>query len=695
MTEKPGSPLPRTAILWLLMTQCLALLLHVPNQPLWLWGLVGAVVGWRLLMLAGRLSYPGRLIKAAAVAAASMAVILAFERQLTLESAVAFLIAASVLKLLEMRVRRDGYVIGYLNFFLLGTGFLFDQGLLSGLYGVAAVWLLTTALITVHFSASAQDGVHTTTLRRSRQAARLAASVLLMSLPMMLVLYLLFPRLGPLWSFTLQSGQARTGLSAEMASGDIVNLSQSDELAFRASFSDGRLPEREQLYWRALVLDQYDGRRWKQTASEDPVIWYSGEQTPPATADFIRYEIVQESTGENWLFALDGVRAIERGTGVSSAGLLVARRPVYQRQRYLAESRLERTASVEIRAAGERYLQLPDGGNPRSRQLAEQYRQKYPDDVERVAALVRMFREQPFYYTLRPPAMAADEVDDFLFSARRGFCAHYAGALVFLARSSGIPARVVTGYQGGEWNAAEQYLTVRQFDAHAWAEVWLPRQGWVQVDPTAAVAPDRIRFGLEEAVAEEGSFLQEQLFSAHKLRGVNWLNDLRLQFDSLNYYWQLWVLSYDNQRQQSFLQSVLGLSDYQQALYWLGSSFMVFFVLASAWLWWRLRPAPRSAFMRSWQRLQDKGRRLGAAPGVSETAAQYCQRLAQLCPQQRTLLLWLADEVNRVLYQPDADPAIQQKRLQALYRAVRRISRQLPAGQAQKQPSPATFTKGP
>src|SRR5690606_34547344 len=274
-----------------------------------------------------------------------------------------------------------------------------------------------------------------------------------------------------------------------------------------------------------------------------------------------------------------------------------------------------------------------------------------------------------FYYTLQPPVMATDEVDDFLFNARRGFCAHYAGALVFVARAAGIPARVVTGYQGGEWNDESRYLTVRQFDAHAWAEVWLPGEGWVMVDPTAAVAPDRIQYGLEQAVAEEGTFLQQQLFSTHKLRGISWINRLRLEFDSLNYYWQLWVLSYDNQRQKNLWQSVLGIRDYQNALYMLGSSFMVFFVLASLWVGWRLRPQPPSAFMLAWQRLQVRGQRLGVEPLAGETAAQYCQRLAQAAPGSAALLHWLGQEVNRVLYQPDVDEQVQHRRLKALRRS--------------------------
>jgi len=194
-------------------------------------------------------------------------------------------------------------------------------------------------------------------------------------------------------------------------------------------------------------------------------------------------------------------------------------------------------------------------------------------------------------------------------------------------------------------------------------------------------------------VAEEGSFLQEQLFSAHRLKGIGWLNRLRLELDSLNYYWQRWVLSYDRESQRGLLQNLLGLREYQQALYWLAGSFVAFFALASLWLWWRLRPRPPSPFMRAWLRLQQRGQRLGVVMDPGETAAQYCQRLAQACPAQRSLLLWLGQEINSVLYQPAADTARQQQRLRQLIRALHRVRRQLP-GQAQKQPSPATLAKG-
>lgn len=671
--------IPRSALLWLLGSNLAALLPHGQHLPLWMWGLALFVLVWRGLTHLGRLSYPNRWAKAVAVFAASAAVVVAFEKTFTLESAAAFLIAASLLKLLEMRNRRDGYVVVFLSYFLLGTGFLFDQGILAGLYGILTVWLLTSALVALHQNGFSHDAQ---SVRRSRRAAKLAAAILLMSLPLMLVLYLLFPRLAPLWSMALQSGKAKTGLSAEMAPGDIADLSQSDELAFRVSFSDGQVPARDQLYWRALVLDDYDGRRWQPSGVTSEAQWYPQSWQPPADAEgLIRYEIIQEATSQKWLFALRGVAAQEERIGMTMDDRLVVRRPLHERKRYQALSWPSVSISEDGLAGLEQRqnLQLPRDRNPQARAWAQQRRAEAVDDATYINGLLRHFREQDFYYTLKPPLMGSEEIDDFLFNQRRGFCAHYAGALVFLARAAGIPARVVSGYQGGEWNAADGYLTVRQYDAHAWTEVWLSGQGWVRVDPTAAVAPQRIEFGLERAVAEEGTFLQDNLLSPHRFKGVSWLNRLRMEMDSLNYYWQLWVLSYDGKRQKSFLNGWLGLEDYQQGLYVLGGSFGGFFLLASLIVWWRQRPVPLSPFMRSWQRLQEKGQKLGVEPQAGETAGSYLQRLEQHCPQQQSLLRWLAGEINRSLYQPQVDKHQIQKQQRQLLHAMAKVRRQLRA----------------
>lgn len=636
--------IPRVALLWLLVSVWASLLMHSSYLPLWLWGLLAGVAAWRWLTHMGRLPYPNGWVKALAVTAASIGVILTFSKQFSLESAASFLVAASLLKLLEMKHRRDGYIVVMLSYFLLATGFLFDQGIAAGSLGVLTTWLTTTAMVTLHQNHNLK-GDH-------RRSLRLSGALLLSALPMMLVMYLLFPRFGPLWAMPLQSSQARTGLSNEMAPGDIANLSQSDELVFMASFVNDQPPPAEKRYWRALVLDRYKGRTW-MAGDAVSTFWYPNSWQPPEGREgVLTYDIIQEATGKTWLFALRGVAAVENNIGMTADDRLVHRDPLYQRIRYRAKSWLDVSLNEEGLTRLERALntRLPEGVNPRARQWAARLKSSSRSDEAFIQTIWQHFRTQPYFYTLKPPALGSNDIDEFLFDTRRGFCAHYSGALVFLARSAGIPARVVAGYQGGEWNEEYQYLAVRQYDAHAWAEVWYPDKGWTRVDPTAAVSPTRIESGLEAAVKEEGSFLQDQLFSTHKLKQIGWLNSLRMQLDSLNYYWQRWVLSYDNQTQQQLLKGILGLQSYEKILYLLAGSFAVFFVIAAVFVWWGQRPEPASVFMRHWRALEQKARRSGVTIQVGETHSDVIQHWIEKCPDHAVLLNWLDKMLTAYLY---------------------------------------------
>lgn len=659
--------IPRSALLWILVASLAAMLPHSQHLPIGMWGLAALVTGWRWLTHLGRVSYPGRWVKAVAVVLASAGVVVAFGRSLSLESAAAFLLAANMLKLLEMRYRRDVYVSLFLSFFVLGVGLLFDQGILSALYAIIVVWLLVCALVAVH-----RNPQRVARTGDNGRLAKASGMILLSSLPMMLVLYLLFPRLAPLWSFNLQSEKARTGLSETMAPGDIADLSQSDEVAFRVSFGNDQLPDRAELYWRGLVLDQYDGRRWAPTKGQiwgkRDTDWYPGKRVLPDDPAVIAYDIIQEPTGERWLFAIRGIGLEQERTGLTADERLVSRQPVHNRIRYRVKSLPSLALSPDVLSLTERQqsLALPDDSNPRSRAFAARLRGQSADDGSFLLALMANFRTQPFYYTLRPPALGDNDIDAFMFDSRRGFCAHYAGAFVFMARAAGIPARIVAGYQGGDWNAAEKYLTVHQYDAHAWAEAWLPHQGWVRFDPTAMVAPERISLGLEAAVKEEGSFLEKQTFSMQKFKGFGLLNALRLQFDNLNYYWMSWVLAYDKEQQKNFLQNVLQLGDYENGLYLLGASFGLFFVLASVLLWWNNRPLPQTPFMKAWRQLQARGEKAGIQPQTGETSSAYLNRLMQAFPQKSADIQELSRAINAALYEQGAVSKALLRKIKAL-----------------------------
>lgn len=664
MTTKEPLSLPRHALPWVLLSQSYVLMQLVGHIPYWIYALFVLAVGWRSLTHMGRLSYPNSYIKAVVVVATSAAIIAT--SRFDLESATAFLVAAGILKLLEMRHLKDLYVVVFLNFFIQGIVFLFEQSIGYFLIALIGVWLLISTLVLAHYSDS-QKG-------RYKRTTKMAAQLMLLSLPMMLVLYFLFPRIGPLWGLTLQSNKALTGLSDQMNPADIAELSQSAELAFRVTFDKQGIPARQELYWRALVLDHYTGRQWR--AQHTPQLqWPMNDQEP--TPEQRSYEIIQEATGQNWLFSMAPAATLERGIGINEQGLLRTRRPVFQRKRYQVAQDLTEALPAKQLSDFERrtYLQLPKGYNPKAQALAQELQQQSATELELLDKLMQYFYQQEFSYTLKPQILGKNEIDDFLFNTKAGFCAHYAGALTFMARSVGIPARVVAGYQGGEWNETEQYLTVRQYDAHAWVEIWQPEFGWLRYDPTAMVAADRIEFGLEQALAEEGSFMEGQLFSMQKYKSVAWLNKLRISLDTINYQWQRWVLSYDNQRQKGFLEKVLGFNHWQQSLYIIAASFIVFFLIASVLLWWRLRAAKPSPFIQAWQKLQTRAKKMGVQPKTGETVTQYCNRLIQAYPQHEALIQSTAQQINQWLYQDDSpdDKAMQE----AVIESIKHLTKQL------------------
>lgn len=626
----------RFSLPWLLLS-AVATLLATYTEP-WLWLVAGVFMAWQLAMFFERARYPSAFIKTALVIALGALTWSLAGGDFNLENAVSFMVAASLLKLLEMRSVRDAYFLLFAWLFLLATGFLFKQSLLFTLYALLVFFILLLTLLLLQLPAQ------TPATKATQALAKYSLVLMLSALPLMLVLYLLFPRLGPLWSFALQSGQAKTGLSTQMRVGDITDLVQSDELVFRATFQ-GEKPMQQQLYWRALVLDYYDGRSWTMPYPEN-MSWFKAE----AKTAGLKYEIIQEASHKTFLFSLGKVQAQSPNTGVSDQYNLRAKEPLFQRLRYQAVADFSAPFAANLSELERaQALQLPKDLNPKARALAQSLAQQYPDPAQRIEALLNYFKEQPFFYSLKNPLLGENEIDEFLFQTRRGFCAHYAGAMVFVLRSSGIPARVVTGYQGGQWQEAGQYVTVRQYDAHAWAEAWLDGR-WVQFDPTVQVAPERILSGLEQALAQEGSFLAGQ-FSVQKLKQGSLLNRLLLQVENLNFYWQRWVLGYDQNTQQGVLDKLLGLSEYQQALYVLAGGFALFFVLGALWLKWQEKPKAQPKWLKAWQALERKAQALGVRVEAGTTPQQLLAKLEQARPDLAIKIAVLYRYLDEYLYQ--------------------------------------------
>jgi len=612
--------IPRISLTWLLVAQVLVIIPHVPHLPLWIIGLWLGSAAWRIQIFRMRARYPNAWAKGGLMLAAALGVFLSRGSLVGLDAGVVLLIAAFVLKLLEMRTRRDALVLIFLGFFVVVTAYLFDDSMLMAFYSLLPVTALLAALIGLQQSSLASQPWPT---------ARLAGALMLQALPVMLLLFVFFPRLGPLWSLPVVNDKATTGLSDSMAPADIADLSRSAALAFRASFT-GATPPRSELYWRALTLDRFDGRRWSQSNYAE---FASGAQWQKR-GEALRYSIVMQPSAQRWLFALDVAETTLEQTRQMSDFRLQRRQPVdraliYQVTSWPQALRESQPSQESLRHA----LQLPQQGEPRSRAWAAQLKREHPQAEQLVQALLRHFNREPFVYTLRPPRLGQNNIDDFLFETRSGFCAHYAGAMTYVLRAAGIPARVVAGYQGGEFNPAGNYVQVRQFDAHAWVEYWQEGQGWVSVDPTFQVAPERIEMGLEEALADERSFLEDAPFSPLRYRSLSWVNNVRLAWDNINYGWQRWVLGYQSQQQLEFLQRWLGRVDAQSLVIGLvgGGAFLL--GLLSLWLF---RPWQRERDVQ--QRLFRRFERLLARHGVSrqpgEGPRDYAARAAQQLPGQ-------------------------------------------------------------
>ena len=600
-----AQPIPRVALTWLLVAQAVVIIPHLEHLPLWIVGLWLGCAFWRVQVFRMRANYPSGLAKLALVGAAGLGVWFSRGSLIGLDAGVVLLIAAFIIKLVELKTRRDAWVLILLGFFAVVTSYLFQDDILAAAFSLLPVIALLAALIGLQQSNFAA---------RPGSTLRLAGGLLLQALPLMLLLFMLFPRLGPLWSLPMPGGRAATGLSDSMMPGDMVELSQSPELAFRVSFK-GEPPPRAQLYWRALTLENFDGQRWTQAGQRRDAPAPQWQRQGVA----LEYQVVMEPSDHPWLFVLDVAENGASDAQLMSDFRLERRSPVRQSLLYNALSWPRALLEPnDNRRALRLNLGLPAEGNPRARAWAHELRKRYPQSRELAQAMLRHFREQPFAYTLKPPATGPERIDGFLFDTRAGFCEHYAGAMTFVLRAAGIPARVVTGYQGGELNPAGNYLLVHQFDAHAWVEYWQAGSGWTRVDPTGAVSPERIELGLEQAMSREGSFLSGDPFSPLRYRGFSLLNELRLSWDQINYGWQRWVLGYQGDQQGELLRRWFGSPDsLWLALLTVGGGALLLAALA-LWLfkpWRRQRDVQLRSFERFEQLLTPHGLRRDAGEG--------------------------------------------------------------------------------
>lgn len=635
--------MPRETLAWILVVQGIALLPLFFYLPLWLPVFWLVVTFWRIQIFRGVWSFPSTWIKAL-LGLISVALLLAtFRGKLGVEPMVSFLLCGFILKLIEVYKRKDATILLYICFVALAAYFLFSQSLFATIYVLFCLLVLIAA----------QRSVYLARRESIKKQLGISARMIMQAVPLMLVLFVVMPRLSQLWAVPSREHAATTGFSNSMSPGSLSQLIKSKELAFRVTFESPddepvRIPEPRYRYWRGLTLEYYDGFTWHQRwdrsdgisgrvqrGGNTPLEWNLSDTN---TAERLRYSVILEAHNHSWLFALMApvwMQAPQQlSAGFHEDKLLVSRRPVINRVQYTVESVLEYKVDAEELdpASARRNKQLPQDRNPRAQRLVNEWLDQGLNTEQTIAAALRLFNEE-FTYTLNPPALGANSIDEFLFITRRGFCEHFASSFVYLMRLAEIPARVVVGYQGGELNSVENYLMVRQSDAHAWAEVWLPGEGWTRVDPTSAVAPSRIERGLESAVEASEQALLRNRFSLAQL------SMLVHYWDNLSYHWHRWVLEYDDSSQKNLFEKLLGGAQvWRVALFFVGSCGVLIVAYLALLLLLRPRanlPPAKRLYLRFLKKMEKRG--LPRKPG--ETPNAFAQRAVLLYPQWRGAIM--------------------------------------------------------
>jgi protein-glutamine gamma-glutamyltransferase len=665
-------PAPRAMFL-VLAAFAIGVALHMDRVPAWCIAAAGIAVAWHSLFLLGRLQLPAtalRLLIAATLFAATLA---SFRTLQGLSAGSALLLVMGAAKLLEIRRRRDAMVMGLVSLVLLLAACLDRQSLVRMPAYLLAGWSACAAIAALG-SAPAALSV--------RRAFRIAGIALLLGLPFAGACFVLVPRLpGPLWSWP-SGDQARTGLGDQMSPGSISELSTSDEPAFRVRF-DGPLPPAPARYWRGPVLHDFDGYTWRRARG----------QVAPAPASEargaeVRYHVMLEPHGRNWLFGLDTIRAISgQYSFLTFDGQALTARPVTSMRAYDGLSNLDVRYPGPLSTTGRRLdTQLPPGRNPRSLDMALSMRAAAASDRDYTRRVLDLFRTGGFRYTLTPPRLGYDSVDDLMFNTRLGFCGHFASAYVTLMRAAGIPARVVTGYLGGEWNSLGGYLLVRQSDAHAWAEVWLDGTGWVRIDPTAVVAPERLEQGLMDLMPNRGT-------AASRMLRSHWMRRLVAAWDASGNWWEERVVRFNMASQVNLLQRLgLGNIDYRGMALLLLAAAIVWGLLVGLWTTRGARGPVADRLGATWLQYQALLRRRGMDIAPHEPPRAIARRAAGRFPQVAAQVSQFTEQYLALRYgagvapQAAQDQAAKDGASTGQIRIMRDVLRRIARGTATRRP---------
>jgi transglutaminase-like putative cysteine protease len=635
-----------------------SVLLIATDAPAWCVAIALAVAAWRVLVAFGYIApikrFVGmRFLLGAITAALVVAVALSFRTLTGLSAGTALLLVMGALKLLESRSRRDdGIVIGVALIMLLASA-LASQAMVRVPFYLLTVWGACAAIAIVADHSGALS---------PRAALRLSARALAMSLPLAVACFLFFPRIsGQFWALE-RGGQATSGLSDEMSPGGIAKLANDDDPAFRVRF-EGTPPPQSSLYWRGPVLSEFDGFTWRRERSK----YYPGAPIEMLGAP-VRYRITLEPTQQRWVFALDSVEKVSRRE-IFIAPLdreLSVTDTITFPLNYDAVSYLSTRNTGPLPVYNRRHeTTLPLDRNPRARALALDLRARAGSDAEFARAVLDWFRDNGLEYTLEPGTTTIDSVDTTLFDSKRGFCGHFASSYATMMRAAGVPARVVTGYLGGEWNPVGGYLIVRQSDAHAWTEVWLDEKGWTRIDPTAVVAPERMQRGIFDLLSD--SLPAGSAF----MHNSAWLNRLEHLWDGANQWWLERVVAFNLRAQLDLLRKFGVDSPSWEHLGW------AFAVGLTAWIAWvsltlrrgvaRMKP---DRIGRAWIRATRKLARVAPARAPAEGPMEYARRVGAHRPDLAPRIEALASLYARLRFGREAS----HQDVAALEREVRNLA---------------------
>ncbi len=645
----------KTQIYSLLLMILMVVAPHALHLPLTITSLCLMFLLWRAYLTYTANALPKRWLLFLITFAIAAGILSSFHTLFGREAGVALLILLTTLKFMELHTVRDATVLIYLACFIIITNFFYSQSIPVALYMLATLLVIITVWI--------QLSAPTIALKAR---CTMAATLLLQALPLTLLLFVLFPRVqGPLWGMP-QDAFASSGLDDKMTPGSLSRLILSDEVAFRVSYAN-QVPRREQMYWRGPVLWNFDGRTWTPGRTANSIAPQFTE-----TKQAVAYTVTLEPHNKNWLFALEMPEWISVPAALTYDFQVIQKDAVTMRSRYEVRSVLQYHANLqEAQRQLRRGVQLPPGLNPESLKLANSWLAGNPKDIDIVRYALEYFNKQNFQYTLEPPPLPGIHgVDDFLFTTRQGFCEHYASAFVFLMRAAHIPARVVTGYQGGEYNQTGNYYIVRQSDAHAWAEVWLTGQGWVRIDPTAAIAPGRVQRGLSASVKNN------DVLPFMSRNPPEWLHALRLNWDSLANQWNQWVLGYNSERQYAFM-SWLGMESVswqKMALDMIAGLTLLVGIFALYMLrhFYVHRP---DRVQVAWEKLCKRMAKAGLSRAAHEGAGTFAARIATVHPELAEPIQNLAARYNALRYAGQAKDAQEFIRLCAKFRLSRQNRR--------------------